>query len=111
KFRYAIYPDQRSAAWGDGEILSYQAPTASLAGKKLTLSWVAPNEATQKAIEALIPTPPPGQELDRLTDNAWSSTNRPPCTPLLHNQPPNSPAGRCSRRWRSWLATAWACRR
>jgi hypothetical protein len=44
--------------------LSYQAPTASLAGKKLTLSWVAPNEATQKAIEALIPTPPPGQELD-----------------------------------------------
>ena len=64
KFRYVIYPDQRSAAWGDGEILSYQAPTASLAGKKLTLSWVAANAATQAAIEALIPTPPPGQELD-----------------------------------------------
>ena len=64
KFRYVIYPDQRSAAWGDSPILSYQAPTASLAGKKLTLSWVAANEAIQAAILAMIPTPPPGQELD-----------------------------------------------
>ena len=28
---YSIHPDQRSAAWGDGAILSFTAPTASLA--------------------------------------------------------------------------------
>lgn len=55
KFKYSIHPDQRSAAWGDGAILSFTAPTASLAGKKLTLAWVAASAADQKAIEALIP--------------------------------------------------------
>ena len=55
KFKYSIHPDQRSAAWGDSEILSFTAPTASLAGKKLTLAWVAASAADQRAIEALIP--------------------------------------------------------
>ena len=55
KFKYSIHPDQRSAAWGDSPILSFTAPTASLAGKKLTLAWVAASAADQKAIEALIP--------------------------------------------------------
>ena len=55
KFKYSIHPDQRSAAWGDNAILEFQAPTASLAGKKLTLAWVAASAADQKAIEALIP--------------------------------------------------------
>ncbi|NLD13845.1 MAG: hypothetical protein GX665_01985 [Gammaproteobacteria bacterium] len=56
KFKYEIYPDQRMAAWGDSPVLSWQVPTASIAGKKITLAWVAANEASQKAIEALIPT-------------------------------------------------------
>jgi len=64
KFKYGIYADQMSAAWGDSPIVQYQAPTASLAGKKVTLAWVAASPADQAAIEALIPTPPPGQELD-----------------------------------------------
>jgi len=64
KFSYAIYPDQTSAAWGDSPIVQYQAPTATLAGKKVTLAWVAATAADEAAIEALIPTPPPGQELD-----------------------------------------------
>ena len=55
KFKYSIHPDQRSAAWGDNAILEFQAPTVSLAGKKLTLAWVAASAADQKAIEALIP--------------------------------------------------------
>ena len=55
KFKYSIHPDQRSAAWGDNAILQFQAPTASLAGKKLTLAWVAASAADQRAIEALIP--------------------------------------------------------
>ena len=55
KFKYSIHMDQRSAAWGDSPILSFTAPTASLAGKKLTLAWVAATPADQRAIEALIP--------------------------------------------------------
>ena len=55
KFKYSIHMDQRSAAWGDSPILSFTAPTASLAGKKLTLAWVAASAADQRAIEALIP--------------------------------------------------------
>jgi hypothetical protein len=64
QFQYAIYPDQQSAAWGDNSLVSWQAPTASIAGKKVTIAWVAANAATQAAIEALIPKPPAGQELD-----------------------------------------------
>ncbi|WP_347486348.1 transglutaminase domain-containing protein [Vandammella animalimorsus] len=64
QFQYAIYADQRSAAWGDGPLLQWQAPTAEIAGKKLTIAWVAATPADQQAIEALIPTPAPGQELD-----------------------------------------------
>ncbi|WP_353362196.1 transglutaminase domain-containing protein [Acidovorax sp. FG27] len=64
QFRYQIYADQRSAAWGDSPLLSWQTPTASLAGKKVTMAWVAASPADQAAIEALIPTPPPGQDLD-----------------------------------------------
>ena len=55
KFKYSIHPDQRSAAWGDNAILEFQAPTASLAGKKLTLAWVAASAADQRAIESMIP--------------------------------------------------------
>ena len=54
----------RSAAWGNSPLLSWQAPTAALAGKKLTLAWVAASAADEAAITALIPTPPPGQQLD-----------------------------------------------
>jgi hypothetical protein len=54
KFKYAIYQDQRSAAYEDGWILQYEAPTAVLAGKKLTLAWVA-DAAGQAAIQAQIP--------------------------------------------------------
>ncbi|WP_347486120.1 hypothetical protein ABFV80_001139 [Vandammella animalimorsus] len=64
QFQYAIYADQRSAAWGDSPLLQWQAPTAEIAGKKLTIAWVAATPADQQAIEALIPTPAPGQELD-----------------------------------------------
>ncbi|GAB4091047.1 hypothetical protein GCM10028785_37160 [Hydrogenophaga soli] len=64
QFRYNIYPNAQAAAWGDSPLLSYQAPTAALAGKKLTLAWVAASAADQAAIEALIPKPAPGQTLD-----------------------------------------------
>jgi hypothetical protein len=64
QFRYSIYPNAQAAAWGDSPLLSYQAPTAALAGKKLTLAWVAASAADQAAIEALIPKPAPGQTLD-----------------------------------------------
>ncbi len=60
-FKYEIYTDARSAAWGNSPLLSWQAPTAALAGKKLTLAWVAASAADEAAIKALIPTPPPGQ--------------------------------------------------
>ena len=63
KFKYSIHPDQRSAAWGDNAILQFQAPTASLAGKKLTLAWVAASAADELAMEALLPAPKPGQAL------------------------------------------------
>ncbi len=63
-FKYEIYTDARSAAWGNSPLLSWQAPTAALAGKKLTLAWVAASAADEAAIKALIPTPPPGQQLD-----------------------------------------------
>ncbi len=39
-------------------------PLPYLAGKKLTLAWVAASAADEAAIKALIPTPPPGQALD-----------------------------------------------
>ena len=55
KFKYSIHADERSAALGGSPILSFTAPTASLAGKKLTLAWVAASAADQSAIEALIP--------------------------------------------------------
>ncbi|WP_377780101.1 transglutaminase domain-containing protein [Comamonas odontotermitis] len=64
QFQYAIYADQRSASWGDSPLVNWQVPTASIAGKKVTIAWVAANAATQAAIEALIPKPPAGQELD-----------------------------------------------
>lgn len=64
QFKYEIYADQRSATWGDSPLVSWQAATASIAGKKVTIAWVAANAATQAAIEALIPKPPAGQELD-----------------------------------------------
>ena len=64
QFKYEIYADARSAAWGDSPLLSWQTPTAALAGKKLTLAWVAASAADEAAIKALIPTPPPGQALD-----------------------------------------------
>ena len=64
QFQYAIYANAQSAAWGDSPLLSWQAPTASIAGKKATIAWVAASAADQKAIEALIPTPPAGQELE-----------------------------------------------
>ncbi|MBI3147943.1 MAG: hypothetical protein HYZ17_05450 [Betaproteobacteria bacterium] len=39
--------------------MEYQAPTAALAGKKITLAWVAATEEDQQAIEALLPKPHP----------------------------------------------------
>ena len=44
--------------------MGFEAPTAALAGKKLTLAWVAASAADEAAIAALIPTPAPGQQLD-----------------------------------------------
>ena len=55
RFRYTIHTDARSAAWGDGALLHFEAPTAELAGKKVTLAWVAASEADRKALESLIP--------------------------------------------------------
>mgnify|MGYP003605973524 CR=1 FL=1 len=45
KFRYQIYSDARSAAWGESPLMGFEAPTAALAGKKLTLAWVAASAA------------------------------------------------------------------
>lgn len=64
QFQYAIYADQQNASWGDSPLVNWQVPTASIAGKKVTIAWIAANSATQAAIEALIPKPPAGQELD-----------------------------------------------
>ena len=58
------YADARSAAWGESPLMGFEAPTAALAGKKLTLAWVATSAADEAAIAALIPTPAPGQQLD-----------------------------------------------
>jgi len=55
QFRYSIYSDARSSAWGDTPLLHWQAPTARLAGKKVTLAWVPASDADRQAIEALIP--------------------------------------------------------
>ena len=44
--------------------MSWQAPTANIAGKKITLAWVAASPADLAAIEALVPKPAAGQELD-----------------------------------------------
>ncbi|MBV7429812.1 MULTISPECIES: transglutaminase-like domain-containing protein [unclassified Acidovorax] len=63
-FKYEIYADARSAAWGDNPLLSWQTPTAAIAGKKITLAWVAASAADEAAIAALIPKPAPGQQLD-----------------------------------------------
>ena len=64
QFQYAIYADQQSAAWGDSPLVNWQVSTASIAGKKVTIAWVAANASSQAAIEALIPKPPSGQELE-----------------------------------------------
>ena len=64
QFKYEIYADARSAAWGDTPLLSWKTPTAAIAGKKITLAWVAASAADEAAIAALIPTPAPGQALD-----------------------------------------------
>ena len=53
------YADARSAAWGESPLMGFEAPTAALAGKKLTLAWVATSAADEAAIAALIPTPAP----------------------------------------------------
>ncbi|KAK6023227.1 transglutaminase-like protein [Ostertagia ostertagi] len=64
QFKYEIYADARSAAWGDSPLLSWKTPTAAIAGKKITLAWVAASAADEAAIAALIPKPAPGQQLD-----------------------------------------------
>jgi hypothetical protein len=64
KFRYRIYASQNDRYYGSDPILNFEAPTASLAGKKVTLTWVAADENQQRALEALIPTPAPGQQLN-----------------------------------------------
>ena len=63
QFKYEIYADARSAAWGDSPLLSWKTPTAAIAGKKITLAWVAASTADEAAIAALIPKPAPGQQL------------------------------------------------
>ena len=45
QFKYEIYADARSAAWGDSPLLSWKTPTAAIAGKKITLAWVAASTA------------------------------------------------------------------
>ncbi|MDR3351794.1 MAG: transglutaminase-like domain-containing protein [Zoogloeaceae bacterium] len=64
KFRYRIYASQNDRYYGGDPILDFEAPTATLTGKKVTLTWVAADESQQKALEALLPTPQPGQQLD-----------------------------------------------
>ena len=51
-------PGEKAPSW------ALRPPTAALAGKKLTLAWVATSAADEAAIAALIPTPAPGQQLD-----------------------------------------------
>lgn len=63
-FRYRIFADERSASWGDSPLLEWQAPTASIAGKKVTIAWVAATAADAAAVAALIPKPAAGQQLD-----------------------------------------------
>ena len=63
-FKYEIYADARSAAWGESSLLSWKTPAAAIAGKKITLAWVAASTADEAAIAALIPKPAPGQQLD-----------------------------------------------
>lgn len=55
QFRYQIYLTERDASWDSSSLMSFQAPTASLAGKKLTLAWVAASAASQQALEAMVP--------------------------------------------------------
>ncbi|MBI3147945.1 MAG: hypothetical protein HYZ17_05460 [Betaproteobacteria bacterium] len=57
-FRYRLFLDD-FAYRSDSAVLDYQAPTAALAGKKITLAWVAATEEDQQAIEALLPKPHP----------------------------------------------------
>ena len=57
-FRYRLFLDD-FAYRSDSAVLEYQAPTAALAGKKITLAWVAATEEDQQAIEALLPKPHP----------------------------------------------------
>ena len=57
QFRYRIYTDAYSYKIDASPLLDFQAPTAALAGKKLTLAWVAASAADQKALEALLPKP------------------------------------------------------
>ena len=57
-FRYRLFRDD-FAYRNDSPAVEYQAPTAALAGKKITLAWVAATEDDQKAIEALLPKPHP----------------------------------------------------
>ena len=80
QFKYEIYADARSAAWGDSPLLSWKTPTAAIAGKKITLAWVAASTADEAAIAALIPKPAPGQQLDpsQLPSGLSSSINLKP---------------------------------
>ncbi len=62
QFRYRIYPDQYAynldavdGGSGSGAILDFQKPTVQLAGKKITIAWVAASPADQAAIDALMP--------------------------------------------------------
>ena len=57
-FRYRLFRDD-FAYRNDSPSLTYEAPTAALAGKKITLAWVAATADDQKAIEALLPKPHP----------------------------------------------------
>ncbi|WP_235507373.1 transglutaminase family protein, partial [Acidovorax sp. Leaf78] len=64
QFKYEIYADARTAALGGNPLLTWQSPTAAIAGKKITLAWVAASAADEAAIAAIIPRPAPGQQLD-----------------------------------------------
>lgn len=55
QFRYEIYDSESSLRMYGSPVLSFRAPTASLAGKKITLAWVAATTADQQAIESLLP--------------------------------------------------------
>lgn len=52
KFRYEIFESDYVRRMDGSPLLSFQFPTVQLAGKKLTLSWVAVDEANQRAIES-----------------------------------------------------------